>query len=246
MSDAMVGEPGELRAASGPFLDYLERWMAELPERTLADVIEEAGAPQHVAIFCIDLTNGFCYDGPLQSPRVAAIVPAIVKLFNAAYAAGIRSFILPQDAHDPHAVEFDDYPPHCIQGTAESHTVPELADLPFESIFRILHKNSINASIGTRLADWLNSHPEVTHRIVVGDCTDICTYQLALHLKCRSNAANERHPVLVPADCVDTYDLPVDAALAAGAHPHPAALMHPLFLHSMAQNGIQVLRTLVS
>lgn len=233
-----------LREQSGEFLDYLEDWQERIAPMTLESLIADAGGPQHLGLFCVDVINGFCHAGPLQSPRVQGIVAPIVKLFTAAHGAGVRDFVLAQDAHDPNAAEFASYPPHCVRGTAEAQTVPELAELPFASLFTVLPKNSIHSAIGTELDAWLDMHPQITHRIVVGDCTDLCTYHLALHLQFDANASNRNQPVILPRDCVDTYDIPVAAAKAAGIPAHPAEVFHPLFLYSMAMNGVRVVRTL--
>jgi hypothetical protein len=81
---------------------------------------------------------------------------------------------------------------------------------------------------------------------VVGNCTDLCVYQLAMHLRVRHNARNVPGvSVIVPANAVDTYDLPVETASAIGAMPHPGDFFHQVFLYHMALNGIQVVRELV-
>ena len=229
-----------LRLRSGAFLDYLDDWLDDLLPLPLESLVAQAGGPQHVGIFCVDIINGFCYEGPLASRRVAGIVPAIVELFQSAYAQGVENFVLTHDAHDPAAVEFVDYPPHCIRGTSESDIVPEMMQLPFASRFEILPKNSISSSAGTKLDAWLDAHPQITHRIVVGDCTDICAYQLAMHLKVRANAANQTHPVIVPVNCMDTYDISMDVAEAKGIPAHPAGLMHTVFLYNMERNGVKI------
>lgn len=236
-------QPG-LRESSGPFLDYLETWQQGLSPAAISDCISAAGGPEHVGIFCVDVINGFCHEGPLHSDRVRSIIAPIRRLFTAAYDAGIRHFVLPQDSHSPQAAEFAAYPPHCIRDTSESLTVPELANLPFASIFTIIEKNAVHAGVATTLNAWLDSHPEITTFLVVGDCTDICTYHLALHLKFRANAADRLDTVLIPADCVATYDTPLPVAQQFGIPAHPAALYHPLFLYSMAQNGIRIVREL--
>ena len=79
---------------------------------------------------------------------------------------------------------------------------------------------------------------------MVGDCTDLCTYQLAMHLKLSANARNQWLPVIVPAVCVQTYDLPVDAARNLGIMAHPGDLFHGLFLYHMALNGCRVVSRL--
>ena len=71
----------------------------------------------------------------------------------------------------------------------------------------------------------------------------MCTYQLAMHLRLRANALQRRGVrVIVPEDCVDTYDLTVDAARSIGALPHDADLLHRIFLYHLALNGVEVVK----
>ncbi|MCS6776428.1 MAG: isochorismatase family protein [Chloroherpetonaceae bacterium] len=233
-----------LQASCLEFMDYLTQWKQALPEFPLHTLIAEAGGPERVGIFCVDLINGFCHSGPLASERVRGIIAPIVDLFSRAHAAGVRHFVLTHDAHPPDAAEFEAYPPHCLRDSDESEIVPELLALPFASTFVRFAKNSLHSGLGTGLDAFLDAHPEITHRIVVGDCTDLCTYQLAMHLKLRAHAANTSQPVILPASCVDTYDLPVQTAVASGAKAHPAELMHLLFLYHMGCNGVRVVQRL--
>jgi nicotinamidase-related amidase len=226
---------------SRPFLEAVEAWYRALPSISLRDLCL---SPARVAVFCVDLVVGFCYEGPLSSPRVAAIVPPIVDLFQRAYDLGVRYFLLPQDQHPRQAVEFEAFGPHCLVGTREAETVPELRALPFSHLFQIIPKNSLNAALETGLNDWVDVHPGVHIYIVVGDCTDLCVYQLAMHLRLRANAKGLKRRVIVPANCVDTYDLPVERARELGLLPHDGDLLHRLFLYHMALNGVEVVREL--
>ena len=227
---------------SGPFLDWLAQWEATLPSLDLeAVVVEPAGA----ALAAVDLTRGFCCEGPLASPRVASIIPAAVRLFQRAYDLGVRNFLLPQDTHRADAIEFSAYPPHAVGGTAESETIDELRTLPFSDLFVVIPKNSVSCDIGTDLEPWLDAHPAVNTFIIAGDCTDICVYQLAMFLRLRANVLELREVrVVVPADCVETYDLPVETATQLGALPHDGDLLHRIFLYHMALNGVEVVRHL--
>lgn len=226
-----------LAARSGPFLAYIEEWQRRLPAATLSQVAADPGA---AAILCVDMSNGFCYEGALSSPRVAALAPPIARLLRAAYVHGLRHFIFLQDNHSQQAPEFAAYPPHCLAGTHESETIPELLALPFAGSFVVMPKNSVSPAIGTDLMPWVARHPHVTTYIVVGDCTDICVYQLAVYLKADANQANLARNVIVPANCSQTYDLPVEEARRLGALPHAGDLLHNVFLYHMALNGVQV------
>ena len=109
----------------------------------------------------------------------------------------------------------------------------------------MVEKNSLHPGHATEFDAWLAAHPEVRTAIVVGDCTDLCVYSLAMHLRLVANARNIPDlRVIVPADAVDTYDLSPDAAAAIGAFPHPGQFFHEVFLYHMALNGIEVVREL--
>jgi nicotinamidase-related amidase len=106
-------------------------------------------------------------------------------------------------------------------------------------------KNSIHSALDTELETWLDNQPDLDTFVVVGDCTDLCTYQLAMHLRLHANANQINRRVIVPEDCVDTYDLPVETALVMGILPHPAEPIHAMFLYHMALNGVEVIKSIV-
>lgn len=236
----------ELVNSSQPFLGWAVNWYNTRPVLDLAQVLEAAGGAGKVAVMAVDVTSGFCSKGALASERVGGIVGPIVRLFARAHALGVCHFVLPQDTHAEGAVEFKSFPAHCVRGTEESITVPELANLPFSDMFLVMEKNSISSNIDTELDAWLDSHPEVTTFLVVGDCTDFCVYQLAMHLRLRANARNlQEVRVILPLDGVDTFDVPVEVAEEIGAMPHHGDLIHLIFLFSMAQNGVEVIGEVV-
>ncbi len=232
----------QLITDSRPFLRWLVDWYNQRPTLDLDQVLRKVeNDPNRVAVLAVDVTTGFCSQGPLSSPRVARIVEPIVRLFQRTYDLGVRHYVLPQDTHSENAVEFESFPAHCVRGSAEPVTVPELTNLPFSELFLKIEKDSISSDIDTPLGGWLDTHPEVTTFLVVGDCTDFCVYQLAMYLRLRANARNLREvKVIVPMDGVDTFDIPVNVAQEIGAIPHHADLMHLIFLFSMAQNGVQI------
>jgi hypothetical protein len=226
---------------STPFLEYLVDWQASLPAVSLADVCAK---PEKTAILSIDIINGFCYQGALSSPRVKAIINPIIDLLMHSWALGVRDILLCQDTHEPKAIEFGQFPPHCVRGTYEAEAVPEIKNLPFYESIKLLKKNSISSTIGTGLDDWIVDHPEKETFIVVGDCTDLCTYQLGMFLRLDANDRMLKRRVVAPANAIDTYDMPVEIARQIGALPHAGDLMHVLFLYHMALNGIEVVREL--
>ncbi len=232
---------------SRAFLEYVDRFVAELPEERLADLIARAGGPDRVAVVAVDVVNGFCVKGPLASERVGRIVPPIERLFRTSHAAGVRAFAVLRDSHTPGAPEFEQFGPHCLAGTAESALVGELAHLPFASEFADVQKNATSAWAGAEgFPAWVQRQRAagVDTFVVVGDCTDLCVYQTAMPLKLMANARDERLDVIVPAECVNTYDLPVAVAAGIGAPPHDGDLLHALFRYHLMLNGVRVVRAL--
>lgn len=219
------------------FLTHLDDWVQNLPAKQLKDLVVE---PEKTAIISVDVIKGFCSIGPLASPRVAGIVDPIVELMERAWDAGVKHIILSQDTHEPDAEEFSAWPPHCIRGTEESETVDEIRKLPFFDHMIILKKNSIASGLHHDLQHWILDHVEVENYIVVGDCSDLCAYQLAMFLRLDANERQLRRNVILPENCVQTYDMPVELAKELGAYAHPGDLMHVFFLYHMALNGVEV------
>src|SRR5687767_14092089 len=100
---------------SRPYLAYLMKWEANLKAISVNQLGEE---PDKVAIVSVDVIKGFCTEGPLASPRINDIADPIAELFELAWDRGVRKIVLVQEAHEPNAVEFGQYPPHCIRGTS--------------------------------------------------------------------------------------------------------------------------------
>lgn len=177
-------------------------------------------------IAVVDLNRGFAKQGALYSPRTEALLPGAAAFVDRCIAG--RYTLLPYtDCHTPQSPELLSYPPHCLEGTEEPLLAPELSRL--ESLAR--PKNSTNAF----LADPKPfQSPDVTHVVVIGCCTDICIYQLAVTLTAYYNQQNRQVQVIVPMDLVDTYDGP----------GHPADLCSLAALTSMRQNGVTVVRSI--
>jgi nicotinamidase-related amidase len=221
------------------FLVFLDEWYDSLPTLSLT----QAGWDLHnTALISVDLICGFCEEGLLSSPRVAAIVDPATSLMRLMWNNGVRDFLLTQDNHPPDAEEFSEFGPHCVSGTREAETVDEIKQLPFFESMTVILKNSIHSGMNTELHQWLEEHSQIDTFVVVGDCTDLCVYQLAMDLKLQANARQQKRRVIVPANCVDTYDMSVETAKELGVLPHPGDLLHLLFLYHMALNGIEVVK----
>jgi len=221
---------------------YITRWFEQLQPLAIEEAVP---GPSRAGVFSADMIAGFLTTGNLASERVGRLAQPVAALFHRAYEHGIRNFVLFQDTHHSQTPEFEAFPPHAVQGTQESETIPELRSLPFSDIFTIIQKNSLHPALGTGFDNWLDEHRQVDTAIVVGNCTDLCVYHLAMHLRLRANALNYHHyQVIVPANAVDTFDIPEEVAEQSGSLAHTGDFFHQVFLYHMALNGIRVIREL--
>ncbi len=235
-----------------PFLNYLFDFYSNLEEKSLSSVIYNAGGEDKVSVLVVDMLNGFCKSGPLASPRVAGIIEPIKNLLKACYRMGIKNVFFLNDAHPSDAVEFGEFPPHCVKGTFESEIVDELKEV-VEGEPVIVEKNSLNVFFGGELeggSEFLKKVVEMIKEgkstfIVVGDCTDLCVYQTAMSIKMIANANNLKVNVIVPENCVETYDTSVKTAQSLKIMPHDGNLIHTMFLYHMKLNGIEVVKELL-
>jgi nicotinamidase-related amidase len=230
-----------MKQADERFLKFIDGWMSQLPELASSEVFMNPG---ETAILSVDMINGFSRQGSLASRRIEAVIPAIVDLMRKGRDLGLRDIILLQDCHTSDAKEFGAYAPHAICGSSEAETVEEIKTLPFFKDITVFTKNSVDSLQNTGLGAWMAEHARINTYIIVGNCTDICVYQLANHLRARANAYDLDWRVIVPENCVQTYDLPIEAADAVGATPHSGNLLHKVFLYHMALNGVEVVKAI--
>jgi len=227
----------EVSESCNEFFEYLEDWLSCLRTIPLSEVAPD---PQKAAVLSQDMIKGFCTIGPLASPRINEIAGNIANFLKLSWNYGIHDILLFQDAHEPDAIEFDAYPPHCVRGTEEAEVVDEITSLPFYHEMQVFEKNSISSGIQTGFNEWLTNHPNIDTFIIIGDCTDICIYQLAMHLRVSANASQIFRKIIVPANLVQTYDRPLSTAGEEGGFPHPGDLMQDIFLYHMALNAVEV------
>ena len=228
------------------FLNWLDEWFKGLKPATFKDLKIVSGK---TALVSVDMVKGFCSVGPLASPDIAAIIPEIVSLFQNSHKLGIKHFLLFQDPPHPETPEFFSYPPHCLRGSEEAETIDELKSLPFSGQFTIFEKNSISPAYNTGFDDWLKKHPQIDTFIIVGNCTDLCVYFHAMHLRLSANAANLKRRIIVPEAAVATYDMPVATAQKIGVLPsdseglpHDRELLHKIFLYHLSLNGVEIVK----
>ncbi len=125
-----------------------------------------------------------------------AIIPAVRRRLLAEQARG-ATILWIADNHAPDDAEFRMWPAHCVVGSEETEIVPELADLvrPGSVLTKTRYSGFYGTDLDARLAAL---RPDTV--VVLGVCTDICVYHTAADARARDYA------VVVPADCVATFD----------------------------------------
>jgi nicotinate phosphoribosyltransferase len=142
------------------------------------------------------MLRGFLEEGhPLYCGLEArSIIPNIQKLLERELAQDSKTFYV-CDRHMPDDPEFKMFPPHCIEGTEEAESVPELSQYQGE----IISKRGFSGFYGTTLEKKLKSlDPKAI--VICGVCTDICV----LHTV--ADARKRDYEVEVPVDCVASFD----------------------------------------
>ena len=199
-------------------LESLKSNLDNLPIMNLSDL-----NLNNTDLFIVDINNGFAKGGALYSPRIENLINPIVN-FTKSVSNDIKSIIAFTDYHTNKSTELLNYPTHCIENTIECEIVDELK---FIENIKIVKKNSTNGFFALDDLSFNNTD----NIIIIGDCTDICIYQLAITLKSYFNQNNINKNIIVPINLVDTYNID---------NVHPAELLNIVFLNSMIQNGIKV------
>ena len=201
-------------------LESLKSNLDNLPIMNLSDL-----NLNNTDLFIVDINNGFAKGGALYSPRIENLINPIVN-FTKSVSNDIKSIIAFTDYHTNKSTELLNYPTHCIENTIECEIVDELK---FIENIKIVKKNSTNGFFALDDLSFNNTD----NIIIIGDCTDICIYQLAITLKSYFNQNNINKNIIVPINLVDTYNID---------NVHPAELLNIVFLKSMIQNGIKVVK----
>ncbi|CEP82942.1 isochorismatase family cysteine hydrolase [Paraclostridium sordellii] len=176
-------------------------------------------------LFIIDMNNGFAKKGALYSDRVEALINPITNLAKILEAKNCE-IIAFTDSHNKDSIELRSYPTHCLENDYESKIVDEISTI---KNLKVIPKNSTNGFFCLEDKDFKN----IDNIIVVGDCTDICIYQFVVTLKAYFNQNNIDKNIIVPMNLVDTYHID---------NIHNSEIMNVVFLNSMIQNGVEVIK----
>ena len=178
-------------------------------------------------LLIVDINKGFAKAGALYSDRIEKLISPISNLAKGALNNGIKVKAF-TDYHTEGSIELKAYPKHCMKDTDEWELVEELN---LEGI-EVIKKNSTN---GFLEENFILNKEEIDNVIIVGDCTDICIYQLAISLRAEFNRVNKDGEIYVPKKLVDTFDMPM----------HKANFMNYVFLNSMLDNGVKVIEDII-
>ncbi|MFR4767082.1 MAG: cysteine hydrolase family protein [Paraclostridium sordellii] len=163
--------------------------------------------------------------GALYSDRVEALINPITNLAKILEAKNCE-IIAFTDSHNKDSIELRSYPTHCLENDYESKIVDEISTI---KNLKVIPKNSTNGFFCLEDKNFKN----IDNIIVVGDCTDICIYQFVVTLKSYFNQNNIDKNIIVPMNLVDTYHID---------NIHNAEIMNIVFLNSMIQNGVEVIK----
>lgn len=180
--------------------------------------------PNRTMILVVDINKGFAKEGALYSERIERLIKPISDLVKEALSRGIivKAFT---DYHTKDSIELKTYPKHCLAGSCEWEIVDELNIKEIE----VIRKNSTN---GFLEENFTFDKENISNIVIVGDCTDICVYQLAISLRTDLNRKNKEGEIYILKNLVDTFDSP----------NHRANFMNFVFLNSLMDNGVKVFK----
>ena len=189
---------------------------------------------ENTALIVVDMVIGFVEEGILSSSRVKDMSINLLELNRKTEGYSKIYFV---DSHNKDSVEFKAYPEHCIINTKEEELIDVLKEsLNKENNIKIIKKNSTNGFHVPEFKLWLDKIiDKIDNFVIVGCVTDICVSQLSLTLKTYFNQLDLDKNVIVPVNCVDTFDTP----------DHPAEQMNFFALSSMNSNGIKVVSEII-
>ena len=195
--------------------------------------------PKKTIAFNIDVNNGFAKEGALSSQRTRNLITDTSTLLSHLSKLGMQVVAI-TDEHTEESLEIKRqcYPMHCKKSSSESKVVDEIASIPN---ILIHGKNSTNAFVAFNPLNFEEMNynvitkeelDEVDTYIFSGVLSDVCLYQAVMWLLTYLNQHNRKGHIIVPLNLIDTYDGPT----------HNADLMNLVFINSMMDNGINVVK----
>ncbi|MGC9366563.1 MAG: isochorismatase family protein [bacterium] len=131
------------------------------------------------ALLVVDLQNDFCSGGALEVQQADQIVPRINKVMNK-----FKLVVASQDYHPPETIHFNQWPVHCVKGTAGAEFHPDFLRNQVALVVRTGttsedHGYSAFESTEVDLSNYLKSQG-VKKLYVCGLATDYCVKESVL------------------------------------------------------------------
>ena len=187
------------------------------------------------AVIVVDMIDGFVNIGNFASPRVKSMAPNIEILLEK-FKASRKLFF--RDVHTKDSKEFNAYIEHCIN-EKETEIIKELKryayDEELKDLVTVIKKNYTNGFLAKGFKEWLENNMDIENFIVVGCVTDICVSDFARSIQCYIYESNLDKKVIIPRNCVETYDF---------AH-HNAEIINTVALYSMKLAGICIIDEII-
>lgn len=156
-------------------------------------------------LYIIDMVKGFTTEGVMHDSYILNTVPEQLKLIEK-FKKENEGIAFIKEAHTENAIEFKDFPPHCIIGTSESELIEELK--PYEKDALIYPKNSTSAIFAPNVITDLEEMKNLQLITAAGCCTDICVPNFLIPLKNMFNQYNRDIDIAVVKGASETYDSP--------------------------------------
>ena len=147
-------------------------------------------------VLVVDMVRGFMEKGYnlYCGDDARGIIPRVQALLEQELARGSKVFYI-CDTHEPDDLEFQMFPVHCLDGTAESEVIPELRPYSGARVSKRRYSGFYDTDLGQRLSELRPG--KIT---ICGVCTDICVMHTT------ADARNRDYTVEVPTDAVATFD----------------------------------------
>ena len=159
------------------------------------------------ALYNIDMVNGFVNFGPMANPNYNNLVKEQLKLMED-FKKEKEGIFLVGEGHLENALEFKNYPKHCVLGTDEAEFIPELKPYIQLPNTRIYRKNSINGMLNNQVRKDIVAMKNLKEVIFMGVCEDLCVMDFARTCARYLDEINQEATLYVVANTVDTFDAP--------------------------------------
>ena len=176
----------------------------------------------------VDMVNGFVKFGAMHDKSINNIIPNQIKLLEKMQDETDIIAIV-KDTHEKECMEFKTYPEHCVKGSGEENLVDELSQFENEDSL-IYEKNSTDVTNVPKFFEDIKKMPNLKEIIVIGCCTDICVLNAAISMRTYFNQENMDIEIVMPKDCVETYDATV----------HPQREYNEMAYKLISQSGVKV------